>query len=127
MNTLSVFLWTVIVLAALVIIYRKLTYTISVDKYEYLTVMSFEWKDGKEIRLEMQRKKKGRISGPRFYQQLSQLEDEGFVEHRIDPRRCEGQTVKITQFRKTINKNRKGPEEGSEEKSPSQELVPIGA
>ncbi len=126
MNALSVLLWAIVALTVLVIIYRKLTYTISVDTYEYLTVISFEWKSGREIRQEIQRKKRGRVSGPRFYQQLSQLENEGLIERRIISGECEGQTIAITQFRKIISNNRTGPKETGEESSSPRELVPVG-
>ena len=126
MNVLPTLLWIIIGLFVLCYIIRKLTNTISVDKYEYLTIITFEWKDGRDIRSEMQRKMNGRISGPRFYQQMAELEDEELIVGETHERLVYGQTIRARRYRKKIGGNKKIPNKQTSNKSPSTELESVG-
>lgn len=62
-----------------------------VDRYDYLDHLSFhEWKRAKDLRCEMSRRKKGRISSVNFYRDMSILEDEGYILHKVEEKEIDG-------------------------------------
>lgn len=82
-----------------------------VDRYEYLEIMSFqEWKLGRLIKKEMEKKKSGWIDSGIFYISMMELEDEGLIERRLGESMYPG-TLSPHEFRKKIGGKRKRKEE----------------
>jgi len=72
-----------------------------VDKTDFLRVLDdVEWKSGREIRDELKQVRKGFLSGPRVYEILSQLVDDGLVERDVRPQWEDGVRFNIAYFRK---------------------------
>ncbi len=76
----------VVLLCTVIVVYRRFSQRyVSVDIYEYLDLLSLHrWKEADEIRKEMEKKKGGDVSIPRFYAAMSQLEMDGLVESRLN-------------------------------------------
>lgn len=83
---------------------------VSVDKYEYIELMSFEeWKPGLRIRKEMEAKKSGLIDAGTFYIRMMELEEEGLIERRMIE--DEPSQIVLCNFRKKKGGRRKRKEE----------------
>lgn len=102
-QSIMVFL-AVMAVATIVAIYQAFFRIVIVDKYEYLELLNMNWQSGRNIRKIMQQKKRGRIPGPFFYQDMARLEDEELIESSLYAG-THGTTLK--QFRKTRKGSRK--------------------
>jgi hypothetical protein len=91
-----------------------------VDRYEYLEVLSFtEWKSGRDIKLELEKRNNGWLGYGEVYINLSHLQEEGLVERQTvtEILECDGRmkTIRVAEFRRKSGGRRK-PE--TEEKTP---------
>lgn len=118
---MEVLRWICYIVAALVLLYhlnKKLFYYIDVDPYEYLELISYvEWRSGRDIRLEMMRRKKGRIDSYIFYRAMVRLEDAKLIERKYVLKQVHGFEIKEPQFRKTSGGSKKQDEHEHEKKA----------
>ena len=108
----------VVVLAILAIVYRIIYKPIS--KWEWLEIITYQWKIARDLKDEMAKKMGCRISAAEPYLSVSLLEDRGLVERRMvdhpDPRVHRiRQGAQVVQFRLTSEGGRKKEELESKE------------
>lgn len=122
MTDLQKILVSVSTLVLLYLLYRKLFNIVSVNRYEYLSVITFEWKPARQIRKEMEEKVRGKIRMLSFYRAMARLQDEKIIEYRTI--QCEGYLR--YEYRKIIKRNRKFKHRVIKS-SPKGSLDPVGA
>ncbi len=80
MDVLLLFL-LIVAFVVFLVLYAKFFSSISVDRYEYLALLSFiNWRRARNLREEMGRRAERRIRVQGFYDALCDLESEGLVE-----------------------------------------------
>ena len=71
------------------------------DRYEYLEVLSLtEWRGGREVLEMLEKKHDGWLSYVQMYSNLSDLEEEGLVEHRDSYEMFDGMRLLKREFRR---------------------------